>query len=74
VETPPVVYIQGTRDMAHPRPDLDRFVAQYRKIGGRVDLELMEGEAEGYIGRKPASPAVERTISRIVEFVHEQLG
>ncbi len=74
VETPPVVYIQGTRDMAHPRPDLDRFVTQYRKIGGRVDLELMEGEAEGYIGRKPASPAVERTISRIIEFVHEHLG
>ena len=74
VETPPVVYIQGTRDMAHPRTDLDRFVAQYRKIGGRVDLELMEGESEGYISRKPASPAVERTISRIVEFVHLHLG
>jgi len=73
VETPPVLYMQGTRDMAHPRPDLDRFVAQYRKIGGLVDLELLEGEAEGYISRKPASPAVERTISRIVEFVHKQL-
>jgi acetyl esterase len=74
VETPPVLYLQGTKDMAHPRPDLDRFVAQYRKIGGQLDLELMEGEAEGYISRKPASPAVERTIARIVEFVHKQLG
>jgi acetyl esterase len=74
VETPPVLYMQGTRDMAHPRPDLDRFVAQYRKAGGQVDLELLEGEAEGYINKKPASPAVDRTISRIVEFVHKQLG
>ncbi|HKW94650.1 MAG TPA: alpha/beta hydrolase [Methylomirabilota bacterium] len=74
VETPPVLYLQGTKDMAHPRPDLDRFVARYRKIGGQLDLELMEGEAEGYISRKPASPAVERTIARIVEFVHKQLG
>jgi len=74
VEMPPVLYLQGTKDMAHPRPDLDRFVAQYRKIGGQVDLELLEGEAEGYISKKPASPAVERTISRIVEFVHKQLG
>ncbi|MGH7384912.1 MAG: alpha/beta hydrolase [Candidatus Rokuibacteriota bacterium] len=72
VETPPVVYIQGTRDMAHPRPDLDRFVAAYRKIGGHVDLELIEGEAEGYINKKPASPAVDRTIARIIEFVHKQ--
>ena len=74
VETPPVIYIQGTRDMAHPRPDLDRFVAQYRKIGGHVDLELMEGETEGYINKKPASSAVDRTIARIIEFVHKQLG
>ncbi len=70
-ETPPVVYIQGTRDMAHPRPDLDRFVTQYRKIGGQVDLELLEGEAEGFISKKPA--AAERTIARIIEFVHKQL-
>lgn len=74
VETPPVVYIQGSRDQAHPRSDLDRFVAGYRKAGGQVDLELIEGEAEGYINKKPASPAVERTIARIIEFVHKQLG
>ena len=74
VETPPVLYIQGTHDKAHPRPHLERFVQQYRKIGGQVDLELMEGETEGYIGRKPASPAVGRTIARIIEFVHKQLG
>jgi acetyl esterase len=74
VELPPVLYIQGDRDMAHPRPDLDRFVAGYRKAGGSLDLELLPGEAEGYIGRKPASPAVERTISRITEFVHKHLG
>jgi acetyl esterase len=73
VETPPVLYLQGTKDMAHPRPHLDRFVAQYRKEGGQVDLELLEGEAEGYINKKPASPAVERTISRIIEFVHKQI-
>jgi acetyl esterase/lipase len=74
VQTPPVLYIQGTRDMAHPRPDLDRFVAHYRKAGGQLDLELLEGEAEGFISKKPASPAVDRTIARIVEFVHKQLG
>jgi acetyl esterase/lipase len=74
VETPPVVYIQGALDQAHPRPDLDRFVAGYRKIGGALDLELMEGEAEGYMNKKPPSPAVARTISRIIEFVHKQLG
>jgi len=74
VETPPVLYLQGTDDKAHPRPHLERFVQHYRKVGGQVDLELMEGETEGYISRKPASPAVGRTIARIIEFVHKQLG
>lgn len=74
VETPPVLYLQGTKDMAHPRPHLDRFVAAYRKAGGALDLELLEGEAEGYISKKTATPAVERTIARIVEFVHKQLS
>lgn len=71
VETPPVLYIQGTRDAAHPRPDLDRFVASYRKAGGHVDLELLEGETEGYITKRPA--AAKRTIDRIIEFVHKQV-
>jgi acetyl esterase len=31
VELPPVLYLQGTRDIPHPRHDLDRFVMQYRR-------------------------------------------
>jgi acetyl esterase/lipase len=69
VEMPPALYLQGTRDAAHPRPDLDRFVAAYRKAGGQVDLELLEGETEGYINKSPA--AARRTIDRIIEFVHK---
>ncbi len=72
VELPPVLYLQGSRDAAHPRPDLDRFVAQYRDAGGQVDLELFEGEAEGFINRNPAAAA--RAIEKITEFVHKQLG
>lgn len=74
VETPPALYIQGTKDVAHPRPDLDRFVAGYRKAGGQVELELYEGEAEGFVNRNPGSPAAARAVARIVEFVHKQLG
>lgn len=73
VERPPVLYLQGTRDVAHPRPDLERFVAQYRKAGGRVDLELFEGETEGFINKDPASPASRRALAAIIAFVHEVL-
>ena len=73
VELPPVLYLQGTRDVAHPRPDLERFVAQYRKAGGRVDLELFEGETEGFITKDPASPASRRALAAIIAFVHAVL-
>jgi acetyl esterase len=74
VALPPVLYLQGTRDQAHPRVDLDRFVARYRAAGGDVELELFEGETEGFVSRNPASEASRRAIDRIVEFVHKQVG
>ena len=73
VELPPVLYIQGSEDIAHPRPDLDRFVAQYRKAGGAVTLKLYEGVAEGFIIRKPSAPASNQAMAEIIDFVHQQM-
>jgi len=73
VQLPPILYLQGTEDMAHPRPHLDRFVAAYRKAGGLVDLELFDGEGQGFIMRKAGSPASNRALELIAEFVHKQI-
>lgn len=73
VELPPVLYLQGAGDLAHPRPHLDRFVAAYHKAGGVVDLELFDGEGQGFIMRKVGSPASNRALEMIVEFVHKQV-
>ena len=73
VQLPPVLYLQGTDDVAHPRPHLDRFVAAYRKAGGVVDLELFDGEGQGFIMRKAGSPASNRALEMIIEFVHKQI-
>jgi acetyl esterase/lipase len=74
VEMPPAIYLQGTKDQAHPRADLDRFVSQYRKAGGDVELELFDGEGQGYISKQPMTDAGRRTIERIIEFVHKHLA
>ena len=66
VELPPVLYIQDTRDIVHPRADLDRFVAQYRQAGGQVELELFEGAMEGFMSSNP-SPSVVRALGRMYE-------
>ena len=73
VQLPPVLYLQGTEDLAHPRPHLDRFVAAYRKAGGTVHLELFDGEGQGFIMRKPDSPASKRALDLIAEFTHKQI-
>src|SRR5207247_2471734 len=54
VELPPVLYVQAERDPAHPRPHLDRFVAQYRKAGGHVDLQLYDVDSDRFIARNRA--------------------
>jgi acetyl esterase/lipase len=83
VELPPVLYIQDTRDIVHPRPQLERFLELYRKAGGRVDLELSRGcqrrirasEAssgiEAHGETRPGAPAAVRTIEKMVAFVRE---
>jgi acetyl esterase len=72
-EMPPVLYMQGTKDVAHPRPHLDRFVAAYRKAGGQLDLELAEGEGSGWI-RKPESPNAAPSMAKLIDFVKKHLG
>jgi acetyl esterase/lipase len=74
VALPPALYIQGTADIAHPSADRDRFVESYRKAGGHLELELFEGEAEGFITRNSNSPNAARAIEKIIGFVHKQLG
>jgi acetyl esterase len=83
VALPPVLYIQDTRDIVHPRPQLERFVELYRKAGGHVDLELAEGAGDAFVPRNPpaavgrmyekrdpASPAALRMIEKMISFVH----
>ncbi len=72
-DLPPVLYLQGTADIAHPKPDRERFVESYRAAGGRVELALFEGEAEGFVGRNANSPNAGLAIEKIIQFVHENI-
>lgn len=71
---PNVVYLQGTDDVAHPVPNRDRFIAAYRKAGGKVDLHLFEGVGEAFITNDPNSQQAKDAIEKIIAFVHRELG
>ena len=70
---PPVIYIQGTADVAHPVPNRERFIANYRKAGGRVELHLFDGMGEAFITNDPNSPAARSAVEKIIEFVHREI-
>jgi acetyl esterase/lipase len=72
-ELPPTLYVQSEHDIVHPRADLDRFVAGYRKAGGKVDLALFDGPKSGFIMGDPSTPAAQQAIEKIISFVHEQI-
>jgi acetyl esterase len=73
VPLPPVLYLQGTADLAHPVANRERFITNYQKAGGRVELHLFEGMGEAFITNDPSSPAALAAIDRIIEFVHREI-
>ena len=73
VALPPVLYLQGTADLAHPVANRDQFIASYRKAGGRVELHLFEGVGEAFITNDPTSQAARDAIEKIIEFVHREM-
>lgn len=74
VEMPPVLYLQGERDLVHPRAHLERFVAAYRKAGGTVEMRWFADEAEGFVNKKADAPSTAEAIDTIVRFAHASCG
>jgi acetyl esterase len=70
----PVIYLQGTADLAHPVPNRDRFIAEYRKAGGKVDLHLFDGVGEAFITNDPNSEQARSAVEKMIEFLHRELG
>jgi len=73
VEMPPVLYLQGTADLAHPKPNREQFISSYTKAGGRVEAHLFEGVGEAFITNDPTSSQAIDALDKIIDFVHREL-
>jgi acetyl esterase/lipase len=71
--TPPVLCLARTYEEAHPRPDLDEFVRQYRKAGGQIEVTIFEGEGEGLL-RNLSSSIAQQALEQMTTFIHRHLG
>jgi hypothetical protein len=54
-------------------PNRDRFISEYRKLGGKVDLHLFEGVGEAFITNDPTSPQARGAVEKMIEFLHREL-
>jgi acetyl esterase len=69
---PPAILVQGTGD-DNVTPDMaDRFAAEYRARGGRLQLEKFAGQPHTFIVRDPESEASRRATELIRDFVLAQ--
>jgi acetyl esterase len=76
VRTPPAVWFQGRGDLLHDYKDADsdfpgnepqRFVANYKKAGGEIDLHYIE--ADRHAGHSPDLSKTGDMFPRMVEWV-----
>jgi acetyl esterase len=70
---PPTLCLVRTYEAGHPRPDLEEFVRQYRKAGGKIDMTVFEGEGEGLL-RDISSPTAQQALEQMSAFIHQHLG
>ena len=70
---PPTLALRRSHEDAHPRPDFDEFIQQYRKAGGQIDVTIFEGEGEGLL-RDLSSDAAKQTLEQMGAFIHQHVG
>jgi len=70
---PPTLALRRSYEAAHPRPDFDEFIEQYRKAGGQIDVTIFEGEGEGLL-RDLSSDVAKQTLEEMGVFIHQHIG
>ena len=73
MELPPTLCLARSYEAAHPRPDLDEFIAQYRKAGGLIDVHIFDGEGERIL-EDVATPVAQEALERMTAFIRRRLG
>ena len=71
---PPMLCVARNYEAAHPRPDLDEFIQQYRKAGGQIDVTLFGDEYEGAgVLQDLSLPIAKEALERMTAFIHQHL-
>ncbi|GIW41396.1 MAG: hypothetical protein KatS3mg076_1973 [Candidatus Binatia bacterium] len=69
---PPILVLQGTRDLLVPHRHTEEFVARLRSAGVPCEFHLLEGGLHGF-DRVAAGPEAQRLVERTRDFLLEKL-
>ena len=72
-ELPPTLCMVRIYEAAHPRPDLDEFIAQYQKAGGQIDVTIFDGEGEGLL-RDLSTEVAQQVLEQMTAYIHQYLS
>lgn len=72
VDLPNILYTQNPEDALHPGQYMEEFVSGYRKAGGKLQLELFEGQPYDLVRSKPETETAKQVIAKIIAYIHQQ--
>ena len=71
VDLPAALVFGGDKDEWVPVTLMKKFVADYQKAGGEIELQLYEGANHGFMTGKPDAPYAARAIERMRDFIRK---
>jgi len=74
VAKPPMLIMQGTADNNLTDDMASRLTDSYRRIGGRITLEMFPGQPHAFIPAAPTAPASVRALGLIKAFIRQTVG
>jgi acetyl esterase len=69
VHLPPALVFQGTADEWTSTELVERFAAVYRRAGGTLDLQLLEGERHTFVYEHPFAPNSVKAVGLVKAFI-----
>ena len=72
VELPPILFMLKANDKNHPLEMQERFIASYKRRGGKIEVDTFDGLPEHRMVPSPSQPETMRAMDTITEFIRRQ--
>ena len=72
IDLPPILMLLKANDKNHPVEMQERFIASYRKRGGRIEVHTFDGLPEHRMVPSPSQPETMRVMETITAFIRRQ--